>query len=100
MKRTVLTATRRSLVIIAALTLAGCAANGQLTPAVSADLQNALNVACPIYARLAASPPKMNSTQSAAFAAVAAVCPPNPAPVTQAAAVSDILAAAAIIAGL
>lgn len=86
--------------------LAGCATapNGNVTifgqdtginqANAQADVQSALNTACPVYAALVPSlPPNLSTVQKAAVQTLAGICPPNPPPTNAVVAATDILAA-------
>ena len=86
------------IVLLAALSLAGCAANGTLNPTAQAELQNALNLACPIIAQVQTAVDsgqlkKPNANVQSALATAETACPPNPAPTNAVAAVADLIAA-------
>lgn len=78
--------------------LAGCTSVGTLTPAAQADLQTALNDACPILA--SAQPILAGASKQVKSAAnvLALACPPNPPPANAFVAAEDIVAAYEIVA--
>ena len=91
-----------SLALLAApaLLLSACSANLTLTPTAQADIQTALNAACPVLAAVQSAAVKPNARQVAAMNTLALACPPNPAPTNAVVAATDLLAAAQILAPL
>jgi hypothetical protein len=82
----------------AALLLGGCGANGQLTPTARADIQAALNDACPLVSALQPSvAAAFNGNVQAAYSAVVLACPPNPPPTNPVVLGMDLLDALAIL---
>ena len=84
-----------------ALALSGCANNGALNAAATADVNTALETACPILtvvqSDVASGMLTLNKYQTAAVNSLALACPPNPAPTNATTAASDILAAFALL---
>jgi len=78
---------------LACAALAGCTSTGSVTPAVSADIVNALAIGCPIAAAIQISGLPLNAAEKAALATLALACPPNPPPTSAAVAATDIIAA-------
>ena len=86
------------------LALSACTSTGVLTPTAQADVQNALAIACPVEAavaaQLAAQNVKLSAQAQAAETLLAGLCPPNPAPTSATVAAIDIVSATLTIAPL
>jgi len=77
--------------------LAACTPTGTLDSTATANLQNALAVACPIIGAVQSAGLPLNAAQSAALKTVTLACPPNPPPTSALLAVEDVLSAYAIL---
>ncbi|MGO8800869.1 MAG: hypothetical protein ACLQE9_21045 [Roseiarcus sp.] len=80
-----------------ALGSAACTSTGALSPTAQTDIANALAVACPVEAavaaQLTAKNVALNTQQQAAETILAGLCPPNPAPTNATVAAIDIVSA-------
>jgi len=79
------------------VTMCGCTSNGTLNSTATADMQNALAVACPIVGVVQASTLPLSGAQKAALSTLTLACPPNPPPTSALIMAEDIISAYTIL---